>query len=293
MKQIILASALLLAFTMTAVGQDLGSNDSACKPRSAIYGSNKYQCTLPITTLEPSQQEDRIVGLIVTGPNDIEWQLTSLGYSPLFTGGGTNIVIIVNGDRRWEIPTTRVTSSTKNLNGRLGEGFTLNVTRDVALEIASAKTATIEAGTRKAVFPAIWQPGIKDAIDYMDYRSGKFTSSQKEQFATREKISSCSLDDIEIKVIKAKFVNDCKTRECWQLKGVAVLTNKCSKSLIVAAKIIGYGPGMKPLAVRDFYPASSNSIPPGEFVFSLDGMLEYDPEIYVFYVKAIGGRIGQ
>ena len=292
MKKAILASAFLLAFTMTIFGQDLGGIEYACEPRDAVYGKNKYECALPVTTLG-SSTEDRTVQLIVTGPDDIEWRLFSFGASPLFNGDVTNIVMVVNGARRWEIPTSRVAS--KDSGARFSELFNLNITRDVALEIASANTVTFEAGTRKTLFPAVWKTGIRDAVGYMDrIRSGNTPpSSPKPQFDARQKASSCSLDDLEIKVVKAKFVNICQTRECWQLKGVATLTNKCRESVIVEAKIIGYAPGMKPVAARDFYPGGSNSIPPGEFVFSLDGMLEYDPEIYVFYVKAIGGRLGQ
>ena len=267
MKKVILASAFLLAFTMTVFGQDLGDMEQACGRRKVAKGGpGKYECKLSAALLNP--QEKRGVILTVIGPDEIEWELFHAGPTALFGGDVTSIAIVVNGSRRWEIPATRNMMS--RLGAAISEVFHLNVTRDVALEIASARTATIEIPGGTLDFPTEWKPGIRDAVTYMDrVRSGNFASAQKPQFDTRQKGSSCSLDDIEIKVVKAGFVNGCKTRECWSLKGVAVLTNKCRESLVVEAKLIGYAPGMKPVAARDFYPGGSNSIPPGEFVISL------------------------
>lgn len=291
MKQTLLASAFLLAFTMTLFGQDLGDMEQACGRRKvAKSGPGKYECRLRGAILNP--QEQRAAILTVIGPDEIEWELFHTGPSALFGGDVTSIAIVVNGSRRWEIPATR--NILTRQGATISEQFQLNVTRDVALEIAAAKTVTIEIPGGTLDFPADWKPGIKDAVSYMDrVQSGNFASTPKTQFDTRGQAASCALDDIEIKVVKAGFVNVCQTRECWQLKGVAVLTNKCRESVVVEAKIIGYAQGMKPVAARDFYPGGTNSIPPGEFVISLDGMLGYDPEIYVFYVKAIGGRMGQ
>lgn len=93
---------------------------------------------------------------------------------------------------------------------------------------------------------------------------------------------ACSVADIAIKSIDAKFVDRCRRTPCPSMKGLAVLTNHCAESVGVQIKITGYNKNHAPLATRDLWPASINNIPPGDYTFSLDTWLDYDPAIKTF-----------
>lgn len=97
----------------------------------------------------------------------------------------------------------------------------------------------------------------------------------------------CTLSDISIKSVKAKFVDECKTRQCISMKGVAVLTNRCSEPIGVQVKITGYDKAGAPVATRELWPASVRNIPPGDFTFSLDQWLDYDSEMKKFDVVPV------
>jgi hypothetical protein len=94
--------------------------------------------------------------------------------------------------------------------------------------------------------------------------------------------AACSLSDISIKSMKAKFVDECRSSSCFYMKGVAVLTNRCSEPVGVQVKITAYDKARAPVATRDLWPDSTNNILPGDYTFSLDHWLDYDPEIKTF-----------
>ena len=71
------------------------------------------------------------------------------------------------------------------------------------------------------------------------------------------------------------------------MKGVAVLTNNCAEAVGVQIKITGYDGSGLPVATRNLWPASVRNIPPGDYTFSLDQWLDYDPEIKKFELKPI------
>ncbi len=89
--------------------------------------------------------------------------------------------------------------------------------------------------------------------------------------------TSCSLSDISIKSMKVRFVDECRASPCIYLKGVAVLTNACSVPIGVQIKIIGYDKSGSPMATRELWPASTSNISPGDYTFSLDQWLDYQP----------------
>lgn len=99
--------------------------------------------------------------------------------------------------------------------------------------------------------------------------------------------AGCSLSDINIKSMKARFVDECRTRSCPHMKGVAVLTNRCAEAVGVQIKITAYDKTGAPLATRDLWPASINNIPPGDYTFSLDHWLDYDPDMKTFKLNVI------
>lgn len=91
--------------------------------------------------------------------------------------------------------------------------------------------------------------------------------------------TQCAASDIEITSIKLRMEDECRTESCAVVKGVATLKNNCRESVGVQIKAIGMSKTETPLAARDFWPASVNNIPPGEYVFSLDQVLDYQPEM--------------
>lgn len=99
--------------------------------------------------------------------------------------------------------------------------------------------------------------------------------------------SSCKTTDISIKTTRIKWVDECKRSPCTVLRGTAVLTNNCSLPVGVEVKITGFDKHGTPIATRDLWPASTNNIAPGDYVFSLDQWLDYDPAIKTFSLSAI------
>ena len=99
--------------------------------------------------------------------------------------------------------------------------------------------------------------------------------------------AACSLADITIKSMKVRFVDACTRSPCIYMKGVAVLTNHCSEPVGVQLKMTGYYNTGAPLATRDLWPASTRNISPGDYTFSLDQWLDYDPGIKKFDLTPI------
>lgn len=99
--------------------------------------------------------------------------------------------------------------------------------------------------------------------------------------------ATCSISDIEIKSMKARFVDECQHSPCVYMKGVAVLTNRCKEPVGVEVKITGYDKSDSPVATRELWPASVQNIPPGDYTFSLDHYLDYDPSIKKFDLAPI------
>lgn len=102
--------------------------------------------------------------------------------------------------------------------------------------------------------------------------------------------AACRLSDITIKSMKAGFVDECRRSPCIYMKGVAVLTNRCSEPVGVQLKITAYDRAGAPVATRELWPASTRNIPPGDYTFSLDQWLDYDPEIKTFDLVPIEVR---
>jgi hypothetical protein len=99
--------------------------------------------------------------------------------------------------------------------------------------------------------------------------------------------TECALSEISIKSVKVKFVDECRRSPCPHIKGVAVLINQCSESVGVQIKITAFDKAGAPIATRDLWPASTRNIPPGDYTFSLDQWLDYDPEMKKFELTPI------
>ncbi|MCC8385320.1 hypothetical protein GPY51_21980 [Photorhabdus laumondii subsp. laumondii] len=77
----------------------------------------------------------------------------------------------------------------------------------------------------------------------------------------------CSLSDISIKSFKVNVV-----KYKWgdiDLKGAGTLLNKCNTPVGVQLKLSAYDSAGNAVLVDDFWPASINNIPPGEYDFSI------------------------
>jgi len=99
--------------------------------------------------------------------------------------------------------------------------------------------------------------------------------------------ADCSLSDIKITSVKAKFVSTCSSVDCTHLRGVATLVNSCPEATGVQVQITAYDKHDAPVSTSENWPASVRNIPPGNYTFSLDQWLEFDPDIASFGLKPI------
>ncbi|QLG94784.1 hypothetical protein HZF02_23830 [Pseudomonas yamanorum] len=102
--------------------------------------------------------------------------------------------------------------------------------------------------------------------------------------------AACSLSDIKLTSMKTKFVNKCSDSECIYLQGAAMLENKCAEPVGVQVQIVGYDKAGTAVATNEFWPASVRNIPPGNYSFSLDQHLKYDPSIENIALELIDVR---
>lgn len=101
---------------------------------------------------------------------------------------------------------------------------------------------------------------------------------------------ACDVSRIEIKSVSARFVDECRTRSCIYLKGVAVLTNRCDVPVGVEVKITGLDASGSPMATRELWPASTRNIPPGDYTFSIDQWLDHQPGMKSVLLQPIDVR---
>lgn len=92
-------------------------------------------------------------------------------------------------------------------------------------------------------------------------------------------LAECALSDITIKSLQPQFVDECRGSPCIYLKGVGVLTNRCAEPTGVQLKITAYDKSGAPVATRELWPASTRNIPPGDYTFSIDQWLDYQPSM--------------
>ena len=102
--------------------------------------------------------------------------------------------------------------------------------------------------------------------------------------------AACSVADISIKSVRARFVDKCSTSPCIYLQGVAVLTNRCAEPVGVEVKITALDKSRAPMATRDLWPASTRNIPLGDYTFSIDLWLDYEPGMETIQLEPIGVR---
>lgn len=100
-------------------------------------------------------------------------------------------------------------------------------------------------------------------------------------------LADCSVADIKITSLKAKFLNTCGSADCTHMIGVATLVNSFSEPTGAQIQITAYDKQSSPVSTSEHWPASIRNIPPGSYTFSLNQWLEYDPTITSFGLKVI------
>lgn len=99
---------------------------------------------------------------------------------------------------------------------------------------------------------------------------------------TSSAATQCGPSTVAIKSIRARWVDTCRTRSCAYLQGAAVLTNNCPVPIGIEVTLTGLDKSGIPVASRTGWPASVSNIAPGDYTFSVDTWLEYDPAIEQF-----------
>lgn len=136
---------------------------------------------------------------------------------------------------------------------------------------------------------------IAGAYAWQDYqrfsaRKAIVSALQGDNAPERAEPPSCTLSSITIKSMRASFVDECQRKSCPSLRGVAVMTNGCPEAIGVQVKIVGLDSLGAPVSVRDPWPANVSNIPPGDYTFSLDHLLDYDSRIKSFTLQPIALR---
>lgn len=103
--------------------------------------------------------------------------------------------------------------------------------------------------------------------------------------------TQCGPSAVAIKSIRARWVDTCRTQSCAHLQGAAVLTNNCQVPIGIEITLTGLDKSGVPVASRTGWPASVNNISPGDYTFSIDTWLEYDPAIKRFEVTVASTKI--
>lgn len=109
-------------------------------------------------------------------------------------------------------------------------------------------------------------------------------------FALPSVVMSCNVTDIRVKTVKAGFVNKCRVSPCMMFRGIAVITNNCKMPVGVEVKLTAYSKDNQPVATFSGWPASTRNIPIGDYEFSLDTWLEYNPAISQYKLSIVDVR---
>lgn len=130
-----------------------------------------------------------------------------------------------------------------------------------------------EKGRSGAVLIFVLTLGVLALAEYGD-------SLTKQGLSSVQNETSCATEKIEIKDFTWRVEDTCRTMTCARVVGAATLVNHCDVPIGVQMKATMRDSGGKLVAVRGgWWPASVNNIAPGEYPFSLDGIIDYDPAI--------------
>lgn len=95
----------------------------------------------------------------------------------------------------------------------------------------------------------------------------------------------CIPAQIVIKHFSPNWRNPCTTRSCAHMSGVATISNTCSSPVGVEVRMTAFDAAGTPIATKSRWPASVSNIPLGDYTFSLDHFIDYDPRIKSFDMR--------
>lgn len=107
----------------------------------------------------------------------------------------------------------------------------------------------------------------------------------KEDRAPRKKIPTCDASYVDIVNFRTDF--KIEPPNDYVMRGAATIFNRCPNSVKVKMKLSSYDKSGTIVSVSDFWPASIDKIPNGEYSFSLDHHLKFDERISSFKLSVI------
>ncbi|MFJ5472773.1 hypothetical protein [Pectobacterium carotovorum] len=107
----------------------------------------------------------------------------------------------------------------------------------------------------------------------------------KEDRAPRKKIPSCDVSYVDIVNFHTGF--KVEPPNDYVMRGAATIFNRCPNPVKVKMKLSSYDKSGSVVSVSDFWPASIDKIPNGEYSFSLDHHLKFDERISSFKLSVI------
>ncbi|UUE38313.1 hypothetical protein L0Y26_10505 [Pectobacterium aroidearum] len=107
----------------------------------------------------------------------------------------------------------------------------------------------------------------------------------KEDRAPRKKTPICDVSYVDIVNFRADF--KIEPPNDYVMRGAATIFNRCPNPVNLKMKLSSYDKNGAIVSVSDFWPASIDKIPNGEYSFSLDHHLKFDERISSFKLSVI------
>ena len=107
----------------------------------------------------------------------------------------------------------------------------------------------------------------------------------KEDRAPRKKTPICDASYVDIVNFRADF--KIEPPNDYVMRGAATIFNRCPNPVNLKMKLSSYDKNGAIVSVSDFWPASIDKIPNGEYSFSLDHHLKFDERISSFKLSVI------
>lgn len=102
--------------------------------------------------------------------------------------------------------------------------------------------------------------------------------------------AQCTVDDVTASITRARWVNTCTTRECWHMRGTAVLEQRCAEAAVITVRLTGYDTRGTPIVTNEIVPFGVRAVRPGTHPFTLDDLLDHDPDAQAFGIEVVDVR---
>lgn len=103
--------------------------------------------------------------------------------------------------------------------------------------------------------------------------------------APKDASAGCHSAQIAVKQFSPAWRNPCTTTSCAHMTGVATIHNACQNPIGVEVRMTAFDAAGAPVATKSRWPASVSNIPVGDYTFSLDHFIDYDPRIKSFDIR--------